>query len=182
MEFCEEGVTRPDVPTGQGAVSPHRPYSKQEEICRWAKNPCQNVWLRSTKNHKWDLIKPPVYWTSDGLYVVDDEYAEIRKAFYDHKVVQVLDNGEWVDCTKEPEWDLVDPSNLRVKHKMLRVAQWICEVNPPNRDKFYFLSPFMTEEEIIEDCKTRDNVVTIRPLPESEKLVEEEEHRRSKTW
>lgn len=64
-------------------MRPHR-----DEIIRWANNRDAKVWYRSNhEDGKWVLGKS-VSWWQHSVYIVDDEWAELRKAQADGKLLQ----------------------------------------------------------------------------------------------
>jgi len=68
----------------------------QNEIQRWSMCPDDTgVWFRL--NGEWILTLEPS-WDKDLTYIVNDEYAEYRKSYYeDKKSVQVKDfSNQWV--------------------------------------------------------------------------------------
>jgi hypothetical protein len=80
--------------------------------------------------------------------------------------------GEWKDCTLEPLWDETLPGNFRVKSlKDEVVCQWIIQVDNPKEFGFtdeFFLTGFMTEDEVKEKYKDSSNLTIVRKLVESE--------------
>jgi hypothetical protein len=148
-------------------------YARAKEIQRWSKDPKMNVWLKPRRDSaKWILVDKPISWTSDGIYIVDDEYAEVRKAYYDGKTIQRFMYGEWKDCTLEPLWDETLPGSLRVKPlKDEVVCQWIIQVDNPKESGFtdeFFLTGLMSEDEVKEKYKDSSNLTIVRKLVESE--------------
>ncbi len=51
--------------------------------------------------------------------VINNAYAELRKAFYDGKIIQYQDaiTESWYDFKSEPEWEKFNPMRLRIKPK-----------------------------------------------------------------
>jgi hypothetical protein len=57
----------------------------EKEIKRWAECPDgTKVWYRDTKDKEWDLIEYAAWDDASSVYIVDDEYAEVRKFFVDN--------------------------------------------------------------------------------------------------
>jgi hypothetical protein len=148
-------------------------YHRAKEIQRWSTAPTMDVWLKPRQDSgKWILVDKPISWTSDGIYILDDEYAEVRKAYYDGKVIQKFENNDWIDCVFEPQWDTSPPENFRVKRDTEIVYQWIIQVNNPEENGFeneFFLTGLMGEDEVKEKYKDSLNLKVIRKLVESEK-------------
>ena len=76
------------------------------EIIRWANSPIgTEVWFKGKskgKNCNWLKMRMP-NWLEDTYYVVDDEYTEVRKAFYDGNQIQINKGNSycesWIDMS-----------------------------------------------------------------------------------
>ena len=68
----------------------HKPHKHYSEIVRWAHNP-QLVWTRMSNNKGWVLISNP-QWNESTVYILDDKWAELRKAQADGKQLQCINN------------------------------------------------------------------------------------------
>jgi len=70
-----------------------------KEFERWVKAGRPRVWVKNVSDKEGDWVLMPLLptWFKNRVYVIDDEYAEIRKAFYDGKKIQ------W-RCESEQEW------------------------------------------------------------------------------
>lgn len=75
-----------------------------------------NVWFRVAGDPKdtWCLNSDP-HFVEGYIYVPDDEYAELRKAWYDGEQIQVKSNGRWISVSK-PDW-VLPPEDYRIKPK-----------------------------------------------------------------
>jgi hypothetical protein len=92
-------------------------HKHKEEIIRWANSPeGTKVWVREEDMDEWFTTLHPS-WYNGSKYIVDDEYAEVRKALAVGKTTQVLNaDGHWyyVPEGETPSWNL-PPSSYRVK-------------------------------------------------------------------
>lgn len=77
----------------QGQVKKHI-----NEMERWAKAPDgTRMWFKDGDDLDWDTTLMP-FWAESCIYIVDDEWAELRKAQADGKQLQVYQNMvKWVD-------------------------------------------------------------------------------------
>ena len=80
----------------------------EKEICRWAKHPTKlKVWNKiyaGSPVKQWVLTSSPT-WADEWDYIVDDEYAEIRKAYADGKTIECrVGIYKWQKLTN-PYWD-----------------------------------------------------------------------------
>lgn len=82
----------------------------EKEIIRWAKSPeGTKVWFKlHDYDDKWRLEESRVKWSEDVDYVVNDDYATIRKAQIDGKIIESTINSlndygcSWGDPKKDP--------------------------------------------------------------------------------
>ena len=66
----------------------------KDEICYWAKQPDGTmVWFKYG-NNDWKLTSGPV-WRAHTKYIVDNEWAELRKAQADGKQLQIETKSGW---------------------------------------------------------------------------------------
>ena len=74
---------------------------KYGEVIKWfIDNPEKGVWER-VENDIWSLVKNPSFSKEDGFYVQNDEFAEIRRAIVDGRVIEVnVSNDE-----EKPKWE-----------------------------------------------------------------------------
>ncbi len=89
-----------------------------KEIKRWVKAPNgTEVWWRNEKETEW-IRKDNVLFYNNMIYVVDDEWAELRKAQIDGKQLQkkVLNEHTWTNNILDEENMIYSsPSNWRIK-------------------------------------------------------------------
>ena len=102
-----------------------------EEMCYLSKHKdWTKVWYKSGfTDNKWEL-KEKVYWDGFGTYIVDDEWAELRKAQADGKQIQRNNICDiWVDCNGECKFNeniFNSIINYRIKPKEpIYEWQWI---------------------------------------------------------
>ncbi len=99
----------------------------KKEIERWANCPDgTKVWVRGNGDSKgWFLFESiDVIWNKNFIYIVDDEYAELRKAEADGKTIQMSnrDRTDWVDWDK-PSY--TRPAiEYRIKSEDIYYYQW----------------------------------------------------------
>ena len=96
----------------------------QQEIIRWAKAPKgTKIWYKQEGDAKW-YITEGTKWYEDTQYIVDDKWAELRKAQADGKQLQWINEGEFVDVTLKNS-----PTGLikywRIKPEPVYEWQWI---------------------------------------------------------
>ena len=101
----------------------------EPEICYWAKHPDETkVWVK-TEPHDWNLYDEP-HWKPYSKYIVDNKWAELRKAQADGKQLQYYyDDVCWVDMNFTIENSDEDIVNWRIKpKKTIYEWQWIYKV------------------------------------------------------
>ena len=84
------------------------------EIKRWADCPDgTKIWYKTPISTTWSTIEYPS-WTERVKYIVDDEYAELRKAHTDGKQIEFQSmSGVWW-CMENPSW-IEESSKYRIK-------------------------------------------------------------------
>jgi len=132
--------------------------TKQEiknEMARWVDSGFKQVWCNTSENG-WITVLIPS-WTPALKWIVDDKYAELRKAFYDGKTIQnnYRDPDIWIDVD-EPLW-VIPACNYRIKPEPVFEWQWIIESF--DKDEGYF----MTEGFYTEDEKEREDWIKFEP-------------------
>jgi len=102
----------------------------KREFERWIDTGRPLVWIKNLNNptSEWITISNPT-WREKITYIVDNQYAEIRKAFYDGKTIQFKIYNEerpWVDWGSEEEPDYKCYYDIRIKPKEpVYEYQWI---------------------------------------------------------
>ena len=120
----------------------------KEEICYWAEHPDRTkLWSRSKNGDKWLIVQNPS-WRDDYVYIVDDEWAELRKAQADgHELEYRTSRGEWVDDVDLQLLYILDGDNVnnwRIKlEKPVYEYQWITK----HADKYRMTEEWHTEKE-----------------------------------
>ncbi len=98
----------------------------RKEIEHWAKQPDgTKVWHKYTNEDKLWELEEFTYWEKDEIYIVDDEWAELRKAQIDGATLQFKnDNRDWVSINDDwwNNWFYSDhkvysPKDFRIKPK-----------------------------------------------------------------
>ena len=76
-------------------------HSHVDEIKYWAEHPNRTkVWIKSSNDTSWKLSDSCIAWFSSSKYIVDDEWAELRKAQADGKQLQCkYEDSNWINCT-----------------------------------------------------------------------------------
>jgi len=115
----------------------------KDEIIRWAKCPDgTKVWRKDKLDGEWQNFKA-FEWRPDHIYIIDDEWAELRKAQIDGKQLQVKSKYEckWIDVELS-SYDInhSDPKYWRIKSEPVYEYQWIPKDKEPvwcwnNEDK-----------------------------------------------
>jgi hypothetical protein len=75
------------------------------------------IWVRGEVDDiEWRLVDLPS-WSTQNIYIIADDYAELRKAIADGKVIQKKVRGKWVDLNlKNPNDTFTSsPENYRIK-------------------------------------------------------------------
>jgi len=113
------------------------------EIKRWANAYPVGIWYREKNDKEWKWTENEVSWHKDYIYIVDDEFAEIRKAHADGASVQFNEGDD-----EDPNWVT---SNEPTFHGMIGDYRIKPEL------KFYSLQEFLEEQnlwgEFLENCK-----------------------------
>lgn len=77
----------------------------KDEICYWAEHPDDTpVWYRDIDKTKWETTTVPI-WEPDAIYIVDNEWAELRKAQADgHQLEVYIPTEGWQDEILDYYW------------------------------------------------------------------------------
>ena len=112
------------------------------EIKRWADMPeGTSVWTKDI-NGKWYKTASPV-WHKNEIYIVDDEWAELRKAQVDGKQIEFnISVDKWIPVSFIDETSRRSPKDYRVKPEPVYEWQWYYE----DVDGYILTSEFYTEE------------------------------------
>ena len=89
----------------------------KKEFERWVNLGRPNVWVKKPGD-EWKKVTHSMWERNEYVYIIDDRYAEIRKAFYDGETIQLRDfyyGCEWYDWNEkyEPKWNSY--SDIRIK-------------------------------------------------------------------
>ena len=96
----------------------------ENEIKYWSEHPDgTKVWCKSESTDGWVLIEPK--WTGIGTYIVDNEWAELRKAQADGKQLQYDNSNGWCD-SKLSKWDYIN-KNTEVKYWRIKPEEPVYE-------------------------------------------------------
>jgi len=134
-------------------------HTQKEEIGRWVNSPeGTGVWINKQHGNGWFLHsdKSMNCWYPEFLYVVDDEWAELRKAQIDGKQLQLnptfSKNGVWMDKKLTDDRMSFDtPKQWRIKHDE-PVYEWQVILKRDN-DSFWMSNDWYTEEEAVKHFK-----------------------------
>ena len=113
----------------------------KEEIKYWAEQPDgTRVWCHEDGNIEyWKLLCCSPEWFPQNIYIVDNEWATLRKAQSEGKQLQLSITGEvWKDKEltysrmplDEPEWWRIKPEEPVYEY------QWLYPYSTPNGDYF----------------------------------------------
>ena len=130
----------------------------KDEIKYWAEHPDETkVWWRGIDDIDWMSSDKPL-WTDRHIYIVDDQWAELRKAQADGKQLQFCIYDEWTDSTltlgeiRSAMSGVV--SDWRIKQKE-PVYEWQWIFKDIDKDKYYMTTCFYTEKGINADFKQK---------------------------
>ena len=72
----------------------------KEEIIRWANSPKgTKVWIKHIVGN-WFLCEGTIAWNEKYQHIVDDEWAELRKAYVDGETIEyTMDSTSWTKST-----------------------------------------------------------------------------------
>jgi len=104
-------------------------HPQKDEIIRLANSPYKTkVWWRRDTGGKWVLTDTPT-WSENNIYIVNDEWSELRKAQADGKQLQYgyMASGGWTNDTLDDEWmNISNPKQWRIKpEEPVYEYQWI---------------------------------------------------------
>ena len=143
----------------------------EEEIKLWAESPEHTkVWTRQHKK-SWTLTSV-LSWSPDNEYIVDNEFADLRKQQRDGEIIQFNPK-----LTMHDRWDdvvdlLVKPSHslkhYRIKKKVAS-WQWLYEVTPGEcgfSQRWQLTQDLYTEAEAAKRYRGMENILSYKKLGE----------------
>jgi len=98
---------------------------KVKEFESWIESGMPKVWHRSEVSSHWDLTTTPAW--VDFVYVIDDEYANIRKAQHDGELIEVYDHvsDSWVLIPTKNVYEYdIDTLRIKAKPPEFMVGDW----------------------------------------------------------
>ncbi len=141
----------------------------KEEMIKFANSPVGTiVWCKMPTDELWDVTTLPS-WDKDLIYILDDEYASLRKQFVDDKT-QI----EWLN-TLHGEWEITTLTDLdmftqhlyaeysyRIKPKTVTKWKWV--IYDSETCNYFITSGFYTGEEGKEEgalfiCKIEETAI-----------------------
>jgi hypothetical protein len=125
----------------------------KEEMIRFANSPDGTlVWCKLPTNTLWCTRDAPI-WDKDLVYIIDDEYATLRKQFIDDPT-----QLQWFDKISK-EWETSTLTDLdiftrqlhvgyiyRIKPKTVTKWRWVMYITTQN--DYYVTIDWYTEEEV----------------------------------
>ena len=149
----------------------------KHEIKYWAEHPDKTkVWFKSKKRDKW-LIDELCGWYSEFIYIVDDEWAELRKAQVDGKQLEyyigyrkeeINDEVYWVNSALS-RYDMENtlPEHWRIKPEKEPIYeyQWICKTH---LGKYFIPNSYFVKKEAVEGYIC-DNYTVVEPYEPSKR-------------
>ncbi len=142
----------------------------KNEMIRWANSlDGTKVWNKPLGQKGWNCNDNP-QWTITTIYIVDDGYAELRKAQLDGKSIQIdnFGNEEWATLTCP---DFSQPVRM-YRIKPTKKLYFFYEVSQDYYDDFIIYKDVLwatTKEEALEETKNRYNSASIEKFKEISK-------------
>lgn len=124
------------------------------EVKRWVRaEEATNIWVKCASGERWDL-RCDVHFSPDCIYIVDDEWAELRKAQADGKQLRhyCSDESRWCDQPlEEIHWNHGNPAEWRIKSEVKFPVYFLSEAT----DTIYRFDDEETATAVItDDSKT----------------------------
>jgi len=96
----------------------------KKEFNRWIDLGRPNVWQWFPGVNRWETVSK-FSWLNNTTYIIDDKYAEIRKAFYNDKTIQIYtstcDNFQWEDWpSNEDLSDYIYAKQYDIRHYRIK--------------------------------------------------------------
>ena len=144
-------------------------HKHKDEITRWANSAeSTNVWYKS-RDGNWYLLDRPA-WINKVAYIVDDEWAELRKAQADGKQLEVIIGSTWISETLLIGHESVSGTNVwRIKSKEVYEWQWI--IQDVSSGKYDITNGSYTKEEAEDRYNDIKYTKLIEPYRPSKTLV-----------
>lgn len=99
---------------------------KHGEVIKWfCDNPEKGVWLRSP-NGGWTFTRKP-FWDIQCKYVQNDEYAELRKAQADNKIIEHKspELNVWYTKSKTSDFNTFTDYRIKPDEPKFKVDDWV---------------------------------------------------------
>jgi len=138
-------------------------------------NPSKGVWFKLIGHTgDWDITDEPAF-TSNHLYIPDDQYAVYRKAFVEGKTIQFFNDlydtskpeKTWVDLTTLLAKMHFKPHQIRIKPEkaLIKVGDWV--INTKNKHVFkaskvsniYIEAQDPLPANYVEDCEKWEPII-----------------------
>ena len=115
----------------------------EKEIKRWSECPDDtSVWIKEPNEKWWETDIPG--WNPDTIYIVNDKYAELRKAYTEGKIIEYRYGiSEWKKLSN-PSWNSKIES-YRIKPDVTYYYQWEKQT-PSQYGKEITISTHMDDE------------------------------------
>jgi len=120
----------------------------KKEFYLWIEQGRPKRWYRNIDEKNWDITDSEI-WTDNVIYIIDNEFSELRKAFYDGKQIEakVGDGETWALWTlnNEPNWEGWAKDSFRIVDETI-IYEW--QYYTKDASGRYRLSDFYTDNEI----------------------------------
>ena len=140
-------------------------FSKHKNEINWFySKPDQEIWCKHSRDNLWTLTKSPS-WRIDKIYAINDDKAEIRKAFIDGKQVEVAVSNEYRPASNI-DIRTLPAEILRIKpsEQNFTIGEYIV-MNKPNS------TPFLCKQEWMDKLDIDSYSLFIKWIPADDDLV-----------
>jgi len=140
-------------------------FSKHKNEINWFySKPDQEIWCKHSRDNLWTLTKSPS-WQIDKIYAINDDKAEIRKAFIDGKQVEVAVSNEHRPASNI-DIKTLPAKILRIKpsEQNFTIGEYIV-MNKPNS------TPFLCKQEWMDKLDIDSYSLFIKWKPTDDELV-----------